>query len=45
VLVWGGHHSGFLDGGVYRRANADEAYLCTSCTGELGDALGKTPDW
>jgi hypothetical protein len=36
---------GFLDGGVYRRANADEAYLCTSCAGELGDALGKAPDW
>jgi hypothetical protein len=36
---------GFLDGGVHRRANVGEAYLCTSCTGELGDALGKTPDW
>ena len=40
--VCGRQMDGFLDGGVYRRANADEAYLCTSCTGELGDALGKT---
>jgi hypothetical protein len=36
---------GFLDGGVYRRANADEAYICTSCAGRLDDALDQSRDW
>jgi hypothetical protein len=36
---------GFLDGGVYRRADADEAYICTSCAGRLDDALDRTRDW
>ncbi len=36
---------GFLDGGVYRRVHADEAYLCTACTGQLDDALDKSRDW
>ncbi len=36
---------GFLDGGVYRRADADEAYICTSCTGRLDDVLEAARDW
>lgn len=36
---------GFLDGGVYRRADADEAYICTGCTGRLDDALEAARDW
>jgi hypothetical protein len=36
---------GFLDGGVYRRANADEAYVCTSCAGRLDDSLDRDRDW
>lgn len=36
---------GFLDSGVYRRANADEAYVCTACAGRLDDALEVTRDW
>lgn len=36
---------GFLDGGVYRRANADEAYVCTKCAGGLDDALEQARDW
>ncbi len=36
---------GFLDGGIYRRANADEAYICTRCVGRLDDALDKSRDW
>jgi hypothetical protein len=36
---------GFLDGGVYRRADADEAYVCTSCAGSLDDALEAARDW
>jgi hypothetical protein len=35
----------FLDGGVYRRANADEAYICVRCTGQLDDALDKARGW
>ncbi len=36
---------GFLDGGIYRRADADEAYVCTSCAGRLDDALETMQDW
>jgi hypothetical protein len=36
---------GFLDGGVYRRADVDEAYLCTACVERLDDALEATKDW
>jgi hypothetical protein len=36
---------GFLDGGFYRRANADEAYVCTTCAGRLDDALERDRDW
>src|SRR2546428_9909640 len=36
---------GFLDGGVYRRVNADEAYVCTACAGRLNDALDRMRDW
>jgi hypothetical protein len=36
---------GFLDGGMYRRANADEAYICTSCAGRLDDGLERGRDW
>jgi hypothetical protein len=36
---------GFLDGGVYRRANEDEAYVCTACAGRLDDALERSRDW
>jgi hypothetical protein len=36
---------GFLDSGVYRRANADEAYICTGCAGRLDDALERSRDW
>lgn len=36
---------GFLDGGVYRRADADEAYICTNCAGRLDDALEAARDW
>jgi len=36
---------GFLDGGIYRRANADEAYVCTTCAGQLEDALERDRDW
>jgi len=25
--------------------HADEAYLCTACTGQLDDALDKSRDW
>ena len=35
----------FLDGGVYRRANADEAYVCTRCAGRLDDSLERDRDW
>lgn len=36
---------GFLDSGIYRRVNADEAYLCTTCAGRLDDALEGARDW
>jgi hypothetical protein len=36
---------GFLDGGVYRRVDADEAYICTACVERLDDALEATKDW
>jgi hypothetical protein len=36
---------GFLDGGIYRRADADQAYVCTGCAGRLDDALEATKDW
>jgi len=35
----------FLDGGIYRRANADEAYVCLSCAGRLDDSLERDRDW
>src|SRR5207245_10749387 len=35
----------FLDGGVYRRANADEAYVCTRCAGRLDESLERDRGW
>ena len=35
----------FLDGGEYRRANDDEAYVCSECRGRLEDQLQTARDW
>ncbi len=35
----------YLDGGEYRRANGDEAYVCNLCRGQLEDQLQATRDW
>ena len=35
----------FLDEGQYRRANDDEAYICTSCLGQLEARLDSDRDW
>lgn len=35
----------YLDGGEYRRANDDEAYVCTVCRGRLEDQLQADRDW
>lgn len=35
----------YLDGGEYRRANDDEAYVCIVCRGQLEDQLEATRDW
>ena len=35
----------YLDGGEYRRANGDEAYVCTGCRGRLEDQLQADRDW
>ncbi len=35
----------FLDGGEYRRANDDEAYVCSECRGRLEDRLLADRDW
>jgi len=43
--VCGRQMDGFLDSGIYRRANADEAYVCTACAGRLDDALESRRDW
>jgi len=36
---------GFLDEGEYRRANDDEAYVCSRCRGRLEDQLQTARDW
>lgn len=43
--VCGRQLDGFLDSGIYRRVNADEAYVCTTCAGRLDDALESSRDW
>jgi len=43
--ICGRELDGFLDSGIYRRVNADEAYLCTTCAGRLDDTLERTRDW
>jgi hypothetical protein len=35
----------YLDGGEYRRANDDEAYVCSGCRGRLEDQLQANRDW
>lgn len=35
----------FLDEGEYRRANDDEAYVCSACRGQLEDQLQSARDW
>lgn len=35
----------YLDGGEYRRANDDEAYVCSECRGRLEDRLQAARDW
>ena len=35
----------YLDGGEYRRANDDEAYVCSVCRGQLEDQFQATRDW
>jgi hypothetical protein len=35
----------YLDGGEYRRANNDEAYVCSECRGRLEDQLQTARDW
>jgi hypothetical protein len=35
----------YLDRGEYRRANDDEAYVCSVCRGQLEDQLQATRDW
>ena len=35
----------YLDGGEYRRANDDEAYVCSECRGRLEDQLQASRDW
>jgi hypothetical protein len=35
----------YLDGGEYRRANDDEAYVCSDCRGQLEDHLQAIRDW
>lgn len=35
----------YLDGGEYRRANDDEAYVCSECRGRLEDQLQPSRDW
>jgi len=35
----------FIDGGEYRRANDDEAYICSACRGRLEDQLQQARDW
>ena len=35
----------FLDQGEYRRANDDEAYVCSECRGRLEDQLQTARDW
>ena len=35
----------FLDGGQYRRANDDEAYVCAPCMGQLEARLDAGRDW
>jgi hypothetical protein len=35
----------YLDGGEYRRANDDEAYICSDCRGRLEDQLQPDRDW
>jgi hypothetical protein len=35
----------YLDGGDYRRANDDEAYVCSECRGRLEDQLQPVRDW
>jgi len=35
----------YLDGGDYRRAKDDEAYVCTECRGRLEDQLQPDRDW
>jgi len=35
----------YLDGGEYRRAIDDEAYVCSGCRGQLEDQLQATRDW
>ena len=35
----------FLDGGEYRRANDDEAYVCSTCRGQLDVQLQPARDW
>jgi hypothetical protein len=35
----------FIDEGEYRRANDDEAYICSTCRGRLEDQLQVERDW
>lgn len=35
----------YLDEGEYRRANADEAFICSACLGQLEDKLDSDRDW
>ena len=35
----------YLDGGEYRRANDDEAFVCSECRGRLEDRLQGARDW
>jgi hypothetical protein len=35
----------FIDEGEYRRANDDEAYLCSACRSSLEDQLQQARDW
>ncbi len=35
----------FIDEGEYRRANDDEAYICSPCVGRLEDQLQSARDW
>ena len=35
----------FIDEGEYRRANDDEAYICSPCIGRLEDQLQSARDW